>query len=472
MIVHTTFIRYQVKEFKMIVVFNLLFSCSNNKDFSQQDLLINDEDSALVDSGEESSTIDSGEEPIDNDADGYFSNHDCDDQDASVYPGADEQICDGKDNDCNGIIDDDLPEDWYADPSKWEVMATVTNQQNSPYPHGMIITSTGEKWVLINNVNQDNRSDLYLWSEEDTQFYKMIEIPEDFVIYDMVIGENDLLYLVGNKVENDTVIPIVYRIDPNSLSFEELEVTGTPQKARFTKAVILEGEIYAAGQEFNNNEYYWRLWKFSIEGGEAELIDSFTLNNENLLSMPMSIAKDDKGNIWVGGWASNTSGNHHAILRKTTPSSNETVVDLWENSNSFNMTIKDLEVDRNGNVLMSIYNNYMQQYPYWQLARYSVHLDTLDIFDSLASPLKVPDGIFQHPTGVLFVIGNDNNGFAFIKAGPEDSLEHTWTGNQVGLGQGGDFTIDLDGSIWAYTWSWSITGNPSVSGQILRYQCQ
>jgi len=41
----------------------------------------------------------------DNDGDGSLSGDDCDDNDATVYPGATE-VCDGKDNDCNDVIDD------------------------------------------------------------------------------------------------------------------------------------------------------------------------------------------------------------------------------------------------------------------------------------------------------------------------------------------------------------------------------
>ncbi|MCC6462237.1 MAG: T9SS type A sorting domain-containing protein [Saprospiraceae bacterium] len=41
----------------------------------------------------------------DEDADGFFSYEDCDDQNAAIYEGAPE-LCDGLDNDCNGLADD------------------------------------------------------------------------------------------------------------------------------------------------------------------------------------------------------------------------------------------------------------------------------------------------------------------------------------------------------------------------------
>ena len=49
---------------------------------------------------------DSGIDWVDNDADGYASDEDCNDDDAAINPAADE-ICDGVDNDCDEGIDDD-----------------------------------------------------------------------------------------------------------------------------------------------------------------------------------------------------------------------------------------------------------------------------------------------------------------------------------------------------------------------------
>ena len=53
-------------------------------------------------------------EAIDADGDGYT--EECDDNNADIYPGAAE-FCDGLDNDCNGVVDDDAIDmlTWYAD---------------------------------------------------------------------------------------------------------------------------------------------------------------------------------------------------------------------------------------------------------------------------------------------------------------------------------------------------------------------
>jgi hypothetical protein len=53
----------------------------------------------------------------DDDGDGYAACEECDDTDASQYPGADE-YCNGEDDDCDGVIDEDDALDvatWYAD---------------------------------------------------------------------------------------------------------------------------------------------------------------------------------------------------------------------------------------------------------------------------------------------------------------------------------------------------------------------
>ncbi len=54
--------------------------------------------------------------PRDDDHDGFDANEDCDDHDGFVYPDAPE-LCDEKDNDCDGAIDEDVTDfpKWLID---------------------------------------------------------------------------------------------------------------------------------------------------------------------------------------------------------------------------------------------------------------------------------------------------------------------------------------------------------------------
>ena len=50
----------------------------------------------------------------DNDGDGFLNGEDCNDEDASIYPGATE-ICDGIDNNCSNETDEGVLNLYYAD---------------------------------------------------------------------------------------------------------------------------------------------------------------------------------------------------------------------------------------------------------------------------------------------------------------------------------------------------------------------
>ena len=57
-----------------------------------------------------------GSPDVDADGDGVFASEDCDDGDAANFPG-NEEICDGQDNDCDGLVDDD--DDAVAGTTTW-----------------------------------------------------------------------------------------------------------------------------------------------------------------------------------------------------------------------------------------------------------------------------------------------------------------------------------------------------------------
>ncbi len=75
-------------------------------------------DGGKADSGDPSTTATTGSTgPVDLDGDGFSEDEDCDDSNAAVHPAADE-LCNGIDDDCDGVVDDSAALDateWFAD---------------------------------------------------------------------------------------------------------------------------------------------------------------------------------------------------------------------------------------------------------------------------------------------------------------------------------------------------------------------
>jgi len=69
--------------------------------------------------------------------------NDCNDADATIYQGAPE-LCDGKDNNCNGLVDDGLPgtKVWYQDVDGDGYGARVRRKTSCPQPVGYVADST------------------------------------------------------------------------------------------------------------------------------------------------------------------------------------------------------------------------------------------------------------------------------------------------------------------------------------------
>jgi hypothetical protein len=72
---------------------------------------------------------------------GYVSNNtDCNDADNTIYPGAPE-FCDGKDNDCDGYVDEGIPT-WYRDFDNDNYGNAAVSTQNCTKPSGYVSDNT------------------------------------------------------------------------------------------------------------------------------------------------------------------------------------------------------------------------------------------------------------------------------------------------------------------------------------------
>ena len=86
-------------------------------------------------------TLDTAPVVIDEDGDGVPAEEDCDDTNDAVLPGATE-LCDGLDNDCNGLVDDAVGDLWYQDQDEDGYGDPETGEQGCEAGDGRVADAT------------------------------------------------------------------------------------------------------------------------------------------------------------------------------------------------------------------------------------------------------------------------------------------------------------------------------------------
>ncbi|MBN1334721.1 MAG: putative metal-binding motif-containing protein, partial [Deltaproteobacteria bacterium] len=192
------------------------------------------------------------------DDDGYiaeeYGGDDCDDGDPSIHPGADE-VCDGKDNDCDKLVDDaddslDLSttSTWYADADGDGYGRPEDSTQACARPEGYVADDTdcddtnpsyhpgGLDW-LNNDIDEDcgGADATEAWDLEDAPYSVVGRIAREFLGYGMTTCDLD-----GDEYDD----LIVTAPDGNDFHGEIGVFYGSNSSSWSTGMAITDADVY------------------------------------------------------------------------------------------------------------------------------------------------------------------------------------------------------------------------------------
>lgn len=182
-----------------------------------------------------------GQSEIDQDGDGFCSDLDCDDNDQYIYPGALE-ICDGKDNNCDGFFDNGNQVTWTGsgDGSSWEDDSNWS-QNFVPLPCQHVVIDLQDSIFVHSNPLVKS---IFVGTETFLQI-----IPEANLIIDSQLNPGFSSLEISGELENHG------RLDIKNSSADGIKLSGTVENTGriYIDNIILNSINALSSSEMNSS---------------------------------------------------------------------------------------------------------------------------------------------------------------------------------------------------------------------------
>jgi hypothetical protein len=400
------------------------------------DELCNEVDDDCDGEVDEDDAVDASTWYVDEDGDGYGTDEtaapscsapsgtvivggDCADDDPTVHPEQDDS-CDGVDNDCDGELDEDVAEDWFAVSSSWEEMDVVPNA----YPVWIGIHPLDDSvWAVTRAPTGvgGEQGPAFLVYEEGVGFTRQDSFTPDGVQMDVhaaTFDEDGMIWVTGRleTVPGDLASSevLLLRFDPETLEVEELHLDDELSSVEFALDIASDaGGVWLAGRRRSlEGQFRASLW-FS-DGTETTLVDSVA--HPTVIESDAgytSLALDAHGLLYMGGQMEDEAGVAQAVVRG---GDSEDLEDLFSyatgGEGSLNDEVRDIAVDADGVLWFTVYHREpgafdVPMFDDWRLYTGPTEgpFEVVDTFTITEGMPSFGRSVAVHPTGVIFTTG-------------------------------------------------------------------
>ena len=264
-----------------------------------------------------------GDEEEDNDGDGYAYSSDCDDYDWYLNPGA-EEVYDGLDNDCDGLVDYDddscfecweelwfalnidLGDSTYSNTSLNQILDYQSNyESDTPLGLGFIGMSAEDIELIFMEVDTDNSSTLD--SEEMEEFHIQLETQiwdeynanddgEDYTTYHCVpfVEYNTEGFSIFNNTNLDSSM-CGEPIEDSTYEFDNNETWTMPQHLIWEDCWTEGNETVCEQGEITYNETTTELWQTANENNYMDCDGNYDNNTSMCTEWLGNVTESDEG---------------------------------------------------------------------------------------------------------------------------------------------------------------------------------